>query len=155
MKVRLSNVKVMELYGAVLGIQKQASENDRRFNYAMERNEALLRPVACEVRRLDEENLKGYYEACDKEEAAAKAAGVKLNPELLERLKEHFKDGFEKNEKSMLEKREVVLYAVKFAWVPRCPGFMQRALGLLIEKPTAEELCQPLIEDEQENKGDK
>lgn len=145
MKIKLSNVRVMELYGAVVGVQKQASANDRRFNYAMERNEALLLPVARVIRKMDEENLKGYYEACDQEETAAKKDNRTLEQGWTERLKDGFKLEFEKNEKAMLDEREVDVYMVKFAWVPNVPGFMQRALGPVIERPSEEEMCQPEI----------
>jgi hypothetical protein len=145
MKVRIRNAKVMELYSAVTGALKQETENDRRFNYAMDRNAALLTSAVRLIRKKDAENLKGYYEAVDKVEEAAKAAGKELDQATMDGLKVQFKDGFDKNAAMLSEVREIDLYEIKFEWLPAMPGFIQRVLALITSKPSDIELGQPEI----------
>jgi hypothetical protein len=135
----------MELYSAVTGVLKQETENDRRFNYAMDRNAALLTSAVRLIRRKDAENLKGYYEAVDREEESAKKSGKELDQAAMDLLKGQFKDGFDKNAAMLSEVRDIELYEIKFEWLPAMPGFIQRVLALITSKPSDIEMGQPEI----------
>lgn len=142
MKVKLTNVQIMDVLGATGGALQQNSKNEPRFNYALDRNSALLTALARNIRNQDAVNLKGYYAAIDAEEAAAEKDKRTLEEGWEDKLKALFPQEFEVNAKFMLSVREVDLYKIKFSWLPKMPGFVQRGLLPITEAPTDIEMEQ-------------